>query len=202
MREAVEEAALVDMLGLEDDVAVAAAASGGDNVLVKGKGDEDDDGEEVYGGADGAHALGQLNAAGLEQVAAAEAGPDKRRPEPADHGVAEGKGGTRERERRDERLAVAVERIGQHGEGGARDGQERQGLAARERRPRRRAWTGHGCCCYCCCVFLACMGDSRIKIRRYIRNKSSKFGRGASFAGTDKRGGPAAGFANGSQQTH
>ncbi len=145
MGEPVEEAALVDVLGLEDDVAVAAAARGGDNVLVKGKGDEDDDGEQVDGGTDGAHALGQLDLVDLGEVAPAEAGLDKGRAEPADHGVAERKGGARERERRDERLAVAGEGVGQDGERGAGYGQQRQGLAARERRPRR-ALHGHGCC--------------------------------------------------------
>ncbi|KAF1737541.1 hypothetical protein CRV24_003161 [Beauveria bassiana] len=127
----VREAALVDVLGLEDNIAVAAAARGRDNVLVKGKRYEDDDGEEVDGGADGAHALGQLGPAGLGEVAAAEAGADKRGPEPADHGVAERKGGKGEGERRDERLAVAGECVGQHGEGGARDGEQSQRLAAR-----------------------------------------------------------------------
>ncbi|KAH8718569.1 hypothetical protein HC256_003201 [Beauveria bassiana] len=87
--------------------------------------------EEVDGGADGAHALGQLGPAGLGEVAAAEAGADKRGPEPADHGVAERKGGKGEGERRDERLAVAGECVGQHGEGGARDGEQSQRLAAR-----------------------------------------------------------------------
>lgn len=131
-----EETPLVDVLGLEHDVAVAAAARRGDNVLVEGKGDKDNDGEQVDGGAHGAHALGQLGLAGLAQVPAPEAGLDKGRAEPADHGVAEGEGDAGQGQRCYQRLAIAAEGVGEDGEGGAGNGEQRQGLAAGERRGR------------------------------------------------------------------
>ena len=133
MWETVEEAPLVDVLDMEDDVAIPAAAGGSDNILVEGEGDEDDDSDEVDGSADGAHALGEQGPRGFAHVAAAEAGGDEARAQPADHGVAEGEGQEREGEGGNERLAIAMEGVCNDGNGGAREGEEGEGLGARER---------------------------------------------------------------------
>lgn len=116
----------------DHDVPVASARCGRHNVLVEGKRDEDDDGEEVDGGADGAHTLGNLDARRLAEVAAAETRAHKGRAEPADHGIAEAGGGDRERERGDERLAITAKGIGQHGKRRAREEDERRGFSAGE----------------------------------------------------------------------
>lgn len=132
--EAVQEAPLVDVLQLDDDIAVPTAARRRHNVLVEGEGDEDDDGEQVDGGAHGAHALWDVGAVQLAHVAAAEAGAHKGRPQPAYHGVADGEGEQGERERGDEGFAIVVEGVCEDGEGCAREGEEGQGLGPRERR--------------------------------------------------------------------
>jgi hypothetical protein len=106
---------MLDVLDMQDDVAVAAAAGGGDDVLVEGKRDKDDEDEQVDGGADGAHALGDLDLVRLGHVAALEAGLHEGGAEPADHGVAEGEGEAREGERCDQRLAIALKGVGEHG---------------------------------------------------------------------------------------
>lgn len=122
-----QEATLLDMLDVEDDVPVASSAGSGDDVLVEGEGDEDDDDEQVDGGADGAHALGQLGAVVLGEVAALEAGADEDGAKPADHGVGQGEGEDGEGEGGDEGLAVAGEgveedRDGREGKGGEGEG--------------------------------------------------------------------------------
>ena len=121
MGEPVEEAPLVDVLNMEDDVAVPAAAGSSHNVLVEGERDEDDDGEEVDGSTDCAHALGQQRSGGLAHVAAAEAGGDKAWAQPADHGVAQGEGEQGEGERGNEGLAIAVEGVCDDGKRRARE---------------------------------------------------------------------------------
>lgn len=63
--EAMQETALVDMVNLENDIAVTSSAGGGYNVLVEREGNEDDDGEEIDHGANGAHTFGDLNRIGL-----------------------------------------------------------------------------------------------------------------------------------------
>lgn len=60
--EAVEEAAVVDMFLLQNNIAITAARRGGDDVLVEGERNEYDDGKEVDSGADGPHTLGDLDA--------------------------------------------------------------------------------------------------------------------------------------------
>ena len=52
-----KETALVDVLDVVNDVAVSSTTGRCDDVLVEGEGDEDDDGQEVDGGADGTHAF-------------------------------------------------------------------------------------------------------------------------------------------------
>ena len=60
-----QETALIDVVNLENDIAVTSSARGGYNVLVEGEGNEYDDGEEVDHGADGAHTFRDLNRIGL-----------------------------------------------------------------------------------------------------------------------------------------
>lgn len=143
-----QEAPLVGVLDLHlnHDISIAAAARRRNNVLVEGKRDEDDDGDEIDGGAHGAHALRDLAAVELAHVAPPEAGLDKRRAEPADHGVAQRKGDERERQRRDEGLAIAVEGVCEDGERGAREGDEAERFGAGElcRGGAGRAGDGHG----------------------------------------------------------
>lgn len=68
MWELVQESALIDMLDLEDHVAIAATTCSCDNIFVKGKRDEDDDSENVDDGADEACTLGDLPAHSLGKV--------------------------------------------------------------------------------------------------------------------------------------
>lgn len=126
-------------LHLHHHIAVPASARRRDNVLVEGKRDKDNHGDEVDGGAHGAHALGQLRAVGLAEVAPAEACLNKRRAEPADHGVAEGEGGEGEGEGGDEGLAVAVEGVEEDGERGGGEGGQGEGFGAGEA-----GWGGGG----------------------------------------------------------
>lgn len=111
-----QEAALIHMLKVQDDIAIPTAARSCDNVLVKGKGDEDDDGDEVDGGAHGAHALGEEGPGGFAHVDAAEPRGDEARAEPADHGIRDGEGEGGKGERGDERLAIAVKGVCEDGE--------------------------------------------------------------------------------------
>lgn len=136
-----QEATLVDMLNMQDDITVAPPASGGNNVLVEGEGDEDDDGDKVDGGADGAHALRDEGPRRLAHVAAAEAGGNELGAEPADHGVGDGEGEQGEGQRGNEGLAIVVKGVCEDGEGGAGEGDEGEGLGAREVVGRR---DGHG----------------------------------------------------------
>lgn len=55
-----QEASLVNMLGMQDDISVPAAACCSNNVLVEGERGEDYDSEQVDDGADGACALWDL----------------------------------------------------------------------------------------------------------------------------------------------
>jgi hypothetical protein len=130
--ETMQEAALVHMLYVQDNVAVSSAARGSDTVLVEGKRNEYDDGDEIYGGAYGAHALGQEGPGGFAHVATAEAGRDKVGAEPADHGEARGEGDNGQGQGGNEGLAIAVEGVEEDGEGGAGEGDESEGLGSRE----------------------------------------------------------------------
>lgn len=140
VRELVQEAALVDVLGVQDDVPVAAAAGGSNDVLVEGEGGEDDDGEQVDDGADGTGALWNLPPVGLGHVDALEPGLDEGGPQPADHGIGGGVGHAAEGERRDQGLALAAEGVGQDGAARRGQGGEADRLGAGELRCRR-----HGC---------------------------------------------------------
>lgn len=111
VREAVQEAALVHMLDVQDNIAISSSAGGSNNVLVEWKRDEYDDSNEVDGGAYGTHALGDEGPRGLAHVAAAEAGSDEVGAEPADHGEARGEGDEGQGEGRDEGLAITVEGV-------------------------------------------------------------------------------------------
>lgn len=132
MREAMQESALVGMFLFQHDVAISTARGSCDNVLVEGERDEYDDGEEVDGCADGAHAFGDFNMRRLAEVATAEAGAHKGRAKPADHGVAEAEGEDGEGERGDEWFAIALEGIEEDGERGAGEDEEGEGFGAGE----------------------------------------------------------------------
>lgn len=146
MGEAMQEAPLVGVLDLNHNVSVSASAGRRNNILVEGEGNEDDDGDEIHRGAHRAHAFRDLAAIGLAQVAPSKAGLDKRRAEPADHGVAERKGNERERQRRNEGLAIAAEGVCEDGERGAGEGDEAERFGAGELRRggAGRAGDGHG----------------------------------------------------------
>lgn len=141
VRELVQESALVDMLGMQDDVPVPAAAGGSDNVLVERERGEDDYGEQVDDGADGAGALWDLPPIGLGHVDALEPSLDEGRPQPADHGVGSGVGHAAQGERCDQGLALAAEGVCQDGAACRGQGGEADRLGAGELGCRRR----HGC---------------------------------------------------------
>lgn len=128
-----QEAPLVDLLQLDDDIPISTTTRRGHDVLVERKRDKDDDDEEINGCAHCAHAFGNLALMRLAHVATPEAGLHERGAEPADHGVAEGEGEEGERERGDERFAIAVERVEKNGDRCGRDGEETECLLAGER---------------------------------------------------------------------
>jgi hypothetical protein len=92
MREAMEEAPLIGILNLNHDVSISASAGCRDYILVERKGNEDDDGYKIDRGAHRAHALRDLGAIDLAEIAPSKAGLHKCRTEPPDHGIAERKG--------------------------------------------------------------------------------------------------------------
>lgn len=137
VRELVQESALVDMLGMQDDVPVPAAAGGSNNVLVERERGEDDDCEQVDDSADGAGAFWDLPPIGLGHVDALEPSLDEGRPQPADHGVGSGVGHAAQGERCDQGLALAAEGVCQDGAACRGQGGEADRLGAGEL----------GCCC-------------------------------------------------------
>ncbi|TFB03297.1 hypothetical protein CCMA1212_004231 [Trichoderma ghanense] len=126
-------------LHLNHHIAIPASARRRHDILVERKRDKHNHGDEIDGGAHGAHALGQLRAVDFAEVAPAEAGLDKGRAEPADHGVAEREGGEGEREGGDEGLAVAAEGVEEDGERGGGEGGQAEGFGAGEA-----GWGGGG----------------------------------------------------------
>lgn len=92
MREPMEEAALLDVLDLQDHITIASPTCGRHNVLVEGKGDEDDDDEQVDDGADSTHALRKLFFVVFAHVDAFQASLDEGRTEPSNHGIAGAEG--------------------------------------------------------------------------------------------------------------
>lgn len=134
MRKPVQEPPLFHVLNLQHHVLVAASARRRHNVLVKGKRDEANDHEQVHDGAHGAHALGQLAARVLAHVDALEAGANKGRAEPSDERVGSGVGQPAKGQRRDQRLAVALEGVGEHGHAHGREHEEAARLVVGERR--------------------------------------------------------------------
>jgi len=133
MRKPVQEAALLHMLNVQDDIAVPTAASGGHDVLVEGERREDDDDQEVDDGAYGAHALGDLLLVQLAHVDALDARLDEGGAQPPDHGVRRREGHAAQGQRRAEGCPIALERVGDDGCAGGRQRQETQRLGARER---------------------------------------------------------------------
>jgi hypothetical protein len=133
-------------LNLNHNISVSTSTSRRDDILVKRKRYKDDDGDEIHRGAHRAHAFRDLAAIDLAHVAAPKAGLDECRAEPADHGVAERKGNERERQRRNEGLAIAVEGVCEDGERGAGEGDEAERFGAGElcRGGAGRAGDGHG----------------------------------------------------------
>ena len=128
-----QEAPLVDLLQLDDDIAISTTTRRSHNVLVEGERDEDHDGDEIDSSAYSAHALWNVGTVQLAHVATTEAGAHKGRPQPAYHGIADREGEQGERERSDEGFAIAVECVCEDGEGCAGEGEEGQGLGSRER---------------------------------------------------------------------
>lgn len=128
-----QEAALVYLLNLDHNISVPTATRRRDNILVEGERYEDDDSQEIDGGADGAHAFGDLDLVKLAQITAAEPSLHEGWSQPANHGKAEAKGENREGEGRYKRLAIAVKGIGNDSGGGRREGKERERLGAGER---------------------------------------------------------------------
>lgn len=83
-----QEPSLVRMVYLHHNIPIPSSTRRRNNVLVKRKRNENNHRNEIHGRAHGAHALWQLRAIDLAQVAAPETGLDECRPEPPDHGVA------------------------------------------------------------------------------------------------------------------
>lgn len=135
-----QEATLFLLVQFHHHVPISSTTCRSNDVLVEGKRDKDDDGQEIDGGAHGAHALWDLDLVRLAHVATAKAGLHERGAEPADHGVAEGEGEEGEGEGRDEGLAIAGEGVEEDGGRGARDGEEGERLRAGEGR----GGDGHG----------------------------------------------------------
>lgn len=88
VRETMQEAALVDVLELDHDITITTTTGGGNNVLVKGKGNEDDNGQKVDSSTDSTHTLGDLISLKLAHIATSEARAHESRTQRADHGVA------------------------------------------------------------------------------------------------------------------
>lgn len=130
--ETMEETALVDVGFLEDNISVASAAGGSDNILIERKGDEDDDRKEIDSRADSSHAFRDLALVCLAQVPAHEAGAHEGRAKPSDHGVAQSESQQGQGERRDEGLAIALECVGEHRKGRKCESEEREGLGPGE----------------------------------------------------------------------
>ncbi|KAI6748634.1 hypothetical protein HG530_015407 [Fusarium avenaceum] len=116
-----EQTALVDILRLKlnDDISISAATGSRNNILVEGKGDEHNDGEEIDGSAHSAHALWNFSTLQLAHVPTAEASAHKRRAQPAYHGVAKRKAEDRERKRCNEGFPIATEGVREDGEANA-----------------------------------------------------------------------------------
>lgn len=145
MRELVQEATLVDMLGMQDNVPVPAAASGSNNVLVKWERREDDNGEQVDNCADCAGAFGDLPLVGLGHVDALEPGLHEGRAQPADHGICSCVGHAAQGERGDQGLALAAEGVGQDGATCGREAGEADRLGPGELRSCRHGWRAGVC---------------------------------------------------------
>lgn len=107
--EFVQEATLIDMLGLLDHIAIAAAAGGSDNVFVEGKGNEGRDDEQEDDCAEGASALGDLLLCSLGQVGALEADSQEGGRSPDNEGIRGREGETRQAEGREYRFCVGAQ---------------------------------------------------------------------------------------------
>lgn len=64
----VQESALIDMLDLEDHIAIATTTGSRDDIFVEGKRNEDDNGENVDDGTDETCTLGDLPAHSLGEI--------------------------------------------------------------------------------------------------------------------------------------
>lgn len=95
MREPVQEPPLIHMRNLKDNISITPTARRSHNILIKRKRYKDDDGEEIDGSANSAHALRNLHTIQLAHVAAAKASPHECRAQPSDHSIAEGEGDER-----------------------------------------------------------------------------------------------------------
>lgn len=83
-----QEPSLVRMVYLHHNIPIPSSARRRHNVLVKRKRNENNHCNQIHSSTHCAHALWQLRAVDLAQVAAPEAGLDEGRAEPPDHGVA------------------------------------------------------------------------------------------------------------------
>ena len=112
---------LLHMLNLQHHITIAAPARGRHNILVKRKRDKHNHHQQIHNSAHAAHALGDLLAVVLAHVDALEPCAHKRRSQPADQREAGGERQAAEGERRDERLAIALEGVGEDGDASERE---------------------------------------------------------------------------------
>lgn len=121
------------MLYVKNNIPVTASAGCRDDILVEGERDENDNDEEVDGGADGTHAFGYHGPGYLAHVPTAEAGSDEAGPQPADHDEAYGEGEEGQGEGGYQGFAIAVEGVCDDGDGCAGEGEKAECLCPRER---------------------------------------------------------------------
>ena len=130
--ETMEEAALLYVLHVEDDVSVAASAGRRDDVLVERERDENNDDEEVNNRADAAHAFRDLLLVVLAHVDAFQPGFHERWAQPSYHGVSGTEGNATKGNRSNKGFPIALEGVGKdcNTSGGKR--KETEGLGSRQ----------------------------------------------------------------------
>ena len=130
--ETVEEATLLYVLHVEDDVSIAASACRRNDVLVERKGDENDDDEEINNCADAAHAFRDFLLVVLAHVDTFQPSFHERWAQPSDHGVCGTEGDAAKGNRSNKRLPIALEGVCKdcNTSGGKR--KETEGLGSRQ----------------------------------------------------------------------
>lgn len=149
MRKLMQEPARLHSIQLNDHISIPSSAGRRHDVLIKRKRDEADDDQHVHHRAHRSHGLGYLSPVHFRHVPAHQAGLHERRAQPPYHGVRRREGNAAERQRRDERLAIAAEGVGKDANRGEEDGEQaerfREGQVGRDR-GRRDGISYYHCC--------------------------------------------------------